>query len=381
VKIVFLDQFSEPGGAQFCLRDVMAECLVRGWQPILIASGEGALVRWSQGVGVPTHPMPLGSYSNGRKTLSDCARFAIDVPRMSLAVRRVVERERPDLVYANGPRVLPSVTGLACPVVFHAHSCVHRWPERQIVRSSLRSAEATVFAASDYVAAAHESAYVIYNGVADLWRGARSFDRTTARVGFMGRIAREKGLIDFVQAARRLAESGADVEFLVYGDTLFSDPRYEQEVQATAEGAPVTFCGWTDDVARALRDLEILAVPSGPDEAATRVIMESFSAGTPVVAYPAGGIPELVEHERTGLLTETSDNYALARSIGILLEDRRLMDRLSAAGRQEWKQRFRVERFRRSVCDLLEQCAQSATARRHEAWAPARGHDEAAASR
>ena len=381
MKILFLDQFSEPGGAQLCLRDVMAECVARGWQTILMAPGEGALVRWSLGIGVPTHPLPLGSYSNGRKTLPDGARFAVDVARMSLAVRRVVERERPDLVYANGPRVLPSVTGLACPVVFHAHSCVRRWPERQIIRSSLRSAKSTVIAASSYVAADHESAYVIYNGVADLWRGARSFGRTIARVGFMGRIAREKGLIDFVQAARRLAESGADVEFLVYGETLFGDPRYEREVRATAAGAPVTFCGWTDDVARALRDIEILAVPSGPDEAATRVIMESFSAGTPVVAYPAGGIPELVEHGRTGLLTETPDSDALARSIGILLEDRRLIDRLSAAGREEWKQRFRVERFQRTVCDLLKQCAQSATARRHEAWAPARGHDEAAASR
>ena len=381
MKILFLDQFSAPGGAQLCLLDVIAECLARGWQPILMAPGEGSLVIRSRCVRVPTHPLPLRSYSSGTKTLFNGARFVIDVPKMALAVRRVVEREKPDLIYANGPRVLPSVSGLACPLVFHAHSYVRRWPERQIMCQSLRSAKATVIAASNYVAAAHESAHVIYNGVADLWRGARSFERTGVRVGFMGRIAREKGLIDFVQAARRLAENGSDVEFLVYGETLFGDPRYEREVRATAEGAPVTFRGWTDDPGRALRDLEILAVPSGPDEAATRVIMESFSAGTPVVAYRAGGIPELVEHGRTGLLTETPDSDALAQSIGILLEDRGLMNRLSAAGREEWKQRFRVERFRRMVCDLLKQCAQSATARRHEAWAPARGHDEAAASR
>jgi len=119
----------------------------------------------------------------------------------------------------------------------------------------------------------------------------------------------------------------------------------------------VNLCGWTDDVSRALHNLEILAVPSGPGEAATRVIMEAFSAGTPVVAYRAGGIPELIENGRTGILTETHDSESLARSIRTLMGDRASMERLSAAGRGEWQRRFTVERFRTNVCDLLESCA------------------------
>lgn len=369
MKILFLDQFSETGGAQLCLRDVMAECAARGWQTILMAPG------------IRGCTLPIRKYSNGRKTLLDRAHFGFDVPRMKIAVRRVIAREKPDLIYANGPRVLPAVTGLACPVVFHAHSCVRGWAECRIVRWSLRSARATVIAASGYVAARLESAQVIYNGVADLWRGPRSFERRTARVGFLGRIAPEKGLADFVRAAKQLAQDRADVEFLVCGEPLFSDSRYQRQVRALAEGSPVIFCGWTDDVAAALRNLEILAVPSGPDEAATRVIMEAFSAGTPVVAYRAGGIPELVEHDRTGILTDTPDSDALAKGIAFLLSKRELMHRLSAAAREEWEQRFRVERFQHAVCDLLlERCGQTAIAERHEAWAPARGHDETAAS-
>jgi glycosyltransferase involved in cell wall biosynthesis len=349
-----------------------------------MAPGDGALVKWSRAFGVPTYRLPVGMYTNGRKTVRDFARFGIDVPRMTLAVRRVAVQEKAELVYVNGPRVLPAAARLTQPVVFHAHSFVRGWHERQLMRWSLRSAQATVIAASQFVAAQHDSATVIYNGVADLMdtrREPRIFPRTTARVGFIGRIAREKGLLDFVRAARRLSESGADAEFLIYGETLFGDAAYERQVRAIAEGAPVTFRGWTDDLARAYADLEMLVVPSGPGEAATRVIMEAFSAGTPVVAYPSGGIPELVEHGRTGLLTNAADSQSLARSVAFLSQERGQMERLSAAGREEWTRRFRVERFRRSVCDLLEKCARISSETRRAAWAPERGHDETHASR
>jgi len=343
---------------------------------MLMAPGDGALVKWSRSLGIPAFSLPLGSYSNGKKTPRDLLRFAFDVPRMALAVNRVVRRENVDLVYVNGPRALPAVIGLTCPVVFHAHNSVRGQAERRIMRWALRSAKAGIIVASKHVAMGHESSLVIYNGVADLWRGPRNFDGANPRVGFIGRIAPEKGLLDFVRAAHELSRIGVTAEFLIYGKALFGNAAFEREVRSAAEGAPISFCGWTDELARVLGGLDMLAVPSGPDEAATRTIMEAFSAGTPVLAYRAGGIPELVEHNRTGILTETADSAALARNIRRLLEDRATMRRLSLAGREEWNERFRAERFRRSVCDVLERYAQSASEKRPESSAPARGHDE-----
>jgi len=292
-------------------------------------------------------------------------------------VRQTVRRKRVDLVYVNGPRALPAVLGVACPVVFHAHSRIRGWRERHLVRWILRSANATIIAASGYVAAGLESQKVIYNGVADLGEGSRTFERRAARVGIVGRIAPEKGHLDFVRAARTLKESGSDAEFFVYGERLFARHTYEAQVRSEA-GNAVTFRGWTNDVGHALRNLEMLAVPSGTDEAATRVIMEAFSAGTPVVAYRSGGIPELVEHGRTGLLTSAG---SLCQTVDGLLRDRERMHLFSAAGRREWEQRFRVGQFRSRVCDLLERCAQNASGLRHEAWAQAPSDGETAASR
>ncbi len=354
MKILFLDQYSDPGGAQFCLRDLMPEILRRGWESLLMVPGNGQLVGWCQSSKIPTYELPLKNYSSGRKTIRDFWQFGTDVPRAAAAVRTIVKRERIDLVYVNGPRALPAVVGISRPVVFHAHHRPRSWYCRKLVRSIVGATNALVIAVSAYVARDYPRARVIYAGVADLLQGTRTFDRRPARIGIIGRIAPEKGQLDFVRAAERLRKNGVSAEFFIHGSPLFADPAYEAQVRSAVQGATVKFCGWADPIERALHNLEIVVVPSGPDEAAARVIMEALSAGAPVVAYRAGGIPEIVDHLRTGLLTERADPESLALAIGTLLEDRQLMHRLSVAGREEWERRFRVERFRSSVCDLLE---------------------------
>lgn len=374
MKLLILDQFSDPGGAQLCLRDLLPEMLRRGWKPQLMAPGNGLLVEWCRRRGVPAHELPGQRYSNGRKTLTDFLRFAVDAPRAALAVRAIVQRERIDAVYVNGPRMLPAAVGLTCPIVFHAHHQVKGWASRKMTQTVLAGVNASVIAVSSHVAAAYPRARVVYNGVPDLRIGVRNFRRRIPRVGMLGRIAPEKGQLDFVRAAKRLANSGVAAEFFIYGSKLFSEAAYEERVRSTAEGA-VVICGWADDIAAVLHNVEILVVPSGPGEGATRVIPEAFSAGTPVVAYRSGGIPEIVDHGRTGLLTERADAESLAAAIRRLVGDRELMESLSAGGRKEWEQRFKVEQFRSSVCDLLERRRQSTTEEPRGEWGRASGGD------
>ena len=115
------------------------------------------------------------------------------------------------------------------------------------------------------------------------------------------------------------------------------------------------FRGWSDDVASTvLHEIDILAVPSHGNECCPRIVLEAFSAGTPVVAYPSGGIPELIRSGDTGILTATAGYEALAAAIERLMTDRDLMTRLSANGRREWETRFRIERFRNEVADIIE---------------------------
>jgi glycosyltransferase involved in cell wall biosynthesis len=374
MNILFIDQFTDPGGAQCSLMDLLPEVKRRGWYPLLLAPGNGGLAKWCRAREIPVHTLPLRPCSNGTKTAMDLLRYGFDVPRMSAAIRGLIRGCAVDLIYVNGPRPLPAVTGLTrVPVIFHAHSDIGGGYIRKFAGRSVRSAKATVIAASKFVAVSWPGARVIYNGIPDLSLGApRSFGNRPARIGILGRISPEKGHLDFVRAAQFVNAS-----FHVYGVPLFSEPGYDLAVRAEAKNAPVEFCGWTNDIAAALHKIDILAVPSGPTEAATRVIMEAFSAGTPVVAYRSGGIPELVEDGRTGILTESPDAEALARAIRLLTADPAKMERLSIAGRREWESRFRLETFQQNACDFIENAAGRATsASRSRSPVAARAYDE-----
>jgi glycosyltransferase involved in cell wall biosynthesis len=279
--------------------------------------------------------------------------------RAALAIRDIARRHRPDLVYCNGPRVLPAAAAAGLPLVFHAHSFLDKSYSRRIAQTCLRRSDATVIACSRFVGASTGASgfATIYNGVAEQGYVARPRRRPAVRIGIIGRIAPEKGHLDFVRAAKACpscAPFPESVGFSIFGAGLFSDPTYEAAVRSEAAGASVEFRGWTDNVPEALHEIDILAVPSAAIDATPRVVLEAFSAGTPVVAYPSGGIPELIRDGDTGLLTARPDHRSLIESIDRLLTNPELAAKLSANARREWEMRFRVERLRRDICDLLE---------------------------
>jgi glycosyltransferase involved in cell wall biosynthesis len=357
VRVLFVDQFSELGGAQLVLRDILVEARRRGWHVELMAPGDGGLVDFCRNNAIPVHRLPIGRYASGGKSMRDVLRYGPEMARAALAVRSLVSRSQIELVVANGPRILPAAVAGGCPVVFHLHSRPEKKYARAIVRWSLRCRHARTICVSNFVAEnLHGSFRVIYNGVPDQGFVGYRVRNGPPRVGIIGRIAPEKGHMDFVRAADVIAKSGRDVRFTVHGAPLFSDPSFEKEVRRLA-GPSVEFHGWTDNVAQVLHEIDLLVVPSASVESTPRVVMEALSAGTPVIAYPSGGIPELIRDGVTGLLTKRPDYQSLAECINDLLADPGRMADLSRNGRQEWEDRFRVERFQRDVCDLLESSA------------------------
>jgi hypothetical protein len=76
MRILFADQFSETGGAQMALMDLLTATLERGWNTRLAVPGDGPLVGWCGRRGIPVHELPLRPQTSGRKTLRDWLRFS-----------------------------------------------------------------------------------------------------------------------------------------------------------------------------------------------------------------------------------------------------------------------------------------------------------------
>jgi glycosyltransferase involved in cell wall biosynthesis len=361
MNILFVDQFSELGGAQRCLLDLLPAIESRGWGAYVAAPGSGPLMDGVQCLGMDYCALPEGEYTSGRKGVWDAMRFARTLPATAARLRQLIREHSIDLVFVNGPRLLPAACFAKRPVVFHAHSVVTQRVARFLETVALRSTAAEVIAASEYAAAplrrfvSTGRMHVIYNGVPGCWAEAprRLKPARPWRIGFVGRIAPEKGALDFVRAARVIAASRENVQFVVCGAPVFSDIGYSLQVKAESRDLPVMFCGWQDDVTETLRSLDLVVVPSASYDAAPRVIPEAFSAGIPVVAYSSGGIPELVDPS-AGLIVPKCTPDSLALGIGMLLDRPEQLREMGLSARRVWAERFQVERYWEQVLEVLQ---------------------------
>src|SRR4029077_21111951 len=98
-------------------------------------------------------------------------------------------------------------------------------------------------------------------------------------------------------------------------------------------------------------------------EALGLVVLEAMALSRPVVASNVGGIPEMVEHERSGLLVPPHDPEALADAIVRLLLDHPLADMLARAGHDLVHERFCLERMVQAVETLYDEGAAAVAAR------------------
>ncbi|HEV3332313.1 MAG TPA: glycosyltransferase family 4 protein [Bryobacteraceae bacterium] len=365
MRVLLLDQFSEFGGGQAVMLSVLEGMRNAGWDALVGLPGYGPLFQKIEHIGFGTAHLDCGPFSLGEKSIADAARFAGQLPRLVAQIRKLAQRFGPDLVYINGPRLLPAVVlaRLGSPALFHAHSYLPPGMSRRIAAYSIRRLEAFVIACCDFVAQPFAAAplAVIFNGVAGPASPAyrRNFD--APRIGCIGRISPEKGQLEFLRAAAAIHQKLPQTRFAVYGSPMFSDSaaKYADQVRAAAQNLPVEFPGWIDGIGAALSELDLLLVPSAAYEATPRVISEAFAAGVPVIAFRTGGIPEVVDDGRTGFLVANAMEMA-ARAVEVLTGAPAFLSAVSRAARQSWRERFTIERFQEQILRTIETAAKGA---------------------
>lgn len=368
MKLLALDQFSDLGGAQQQLCDLVPAFRELGWQVIFGMPGDGEMFQRVREAGFGAVRIACGPYGAGRKSARDALRFAWQMPRLRRELGRMAEALGVDLIYCNGPRLLAALPA-GVPAVFHAHSYLPPGLAGRLAGRALRRSCARVIANCAFVAQPWRE-YVRTDPVSVIYNGVRGGDALRRRcgwpvVGCVGRIAPEKGQMEFLQAAVRIRVAFPQARFRIIGAGLFAGLEisgYERAVREAAAHLPVAFTGWVDDVQRALAGLDLLLVPCGPHEATTRVIPEAYAAGVPVVAFASGGIPEIVEHGVTGYLAGSVEE--MARRATELLHSQWLRGSFARQGRALWRNRFTLERYRAEVVGFLEQAAERGKAGR-----------------
>ena len=171
------------------------------------------------------------------------------------------------------------------------------------------------------------------------------------RVLFVGGNMQRKGLPNLIKAARHVLESFPDVEFWIAGKD-----KAEPYMQAMCSKAGVSkhfrFLGWQsqDELLGLYAQADIFVMPS-LTEAFGVVFLEAMAAGMPVIGTRVGGIPEIIEDGRNGLLVDNDNVKELGDAIVSLLANQNLQEKLRQAGLETvW--RFDIGRMMECTYDV-----------------------------
>jgi glycosyltransferase involved in cell wall biosynthesis len=166
-------------------------------------------------------------------------------------------------------------------------------------------------------------------------------------IGLIARIQRVKGQRYFLRAAAEVARRHPQARFLVAGRGSPSQFAALREFAQSA-GLPadrLVLAGVLADLPAVMASLDVAVIASVGSEGSSRVALEAMASAVPLVATRVGGIPELVAHERQGLLVPPRDPQALAEGIGRLIADPSLRSSMGAEGRKSVEERFNLSRW------------------------------------
>ena len=180
------------------------------------------------------------------------------------------------------------------------------------------------------------------------------------------RLLREKGVEEFVFAARRIRAGGSPWRFALLGTADYDNPSSiatEQVQEWVAEGV-VEWWGHRDDMAEVLGQAAIVCLPSYYPEGMPKALLEAAAAGCAVVTTDSVGCRDAIEAGVTGDLVPVRDAEALARVLQALIDspERRLA--YGAAGRELAIRKFDLDQVLRTTMGIYDELVDAALTRK-----------------
>lgn len=355
-----------PTGAEKSLAHLATALAGRGHEVAVAAPGRWCLTDEVRGAGVEVVEIRARSCWLAQAAPQPAWLQALRYLRFRLpdpGRRRLMvwlDRWWPEVVYVN---CLPQIKGasaaraLGLPVVWQVREILPLGRRRRWFAAVLRRHADRIIAVSGAVEAwlidegLGDRTTVVYNGcripdealgVLPSTRPAFNLPMGQVLLGFFAQLIEHKGVFDLVDAAAAAIARGADIGVVFAGDGQAAD-RLRTRIAATGHDDRFVVLPPRPDVSGLLAAVDVVVVPSRWPDPLPRTVMEAMAAGRPIIATRTGGIPEMVDDGRTGVLVDAGDVAGLAEAIIGLARESEQRSSLGSAGRRRIEERFTID--------------------------------------
>ncbi len=331
-RILYVVTKATWGGAQRYVYELATAAHAHRYEVAVAYGTQGLLVEKLQTAGIRTIQLPHLTRDVNFKS-------ELKVFRDLIAL---IKTERPDIIHINsskgGLAVLAARIARVPRIIFTAHGWAFNeerpWWQKIVIRlayaGTLWLSHATICVSEavrrDMAWLPFSRLHVVRNGV----EAPAFLARETARnelvlgmkdavwVGMIAELHPTKRVEDAIDAIAELAPSHPELMLLVIGEGE-QRTQLEERIKHYNLSERVRLVGFKDNAAAYLPAFDFFLLPSRT-EALGIVLLEAGYAGLPVIAARVGGIPEVVQHKRTGLLVPKENPHALARALRTLIE-------------------------------------------------------------
>ncbi|HPN87868.1 MAG TPA: lipopolysaccharide heptosyltransferase II [Candidatus Omnitrophota bacterium] len=182
-------------------------------------------------------------------------------------------------------------------------------------------------------------------------------------IAIIGRLTPLKGHTYFLKSMTKIVRQIPYAKIWIIGDAPKNKRAYKQELEVLVKrlglSNHVEFLGNRKDIPELLSQIDVLVLSTVTEESFGRVIIEGQAAGVAVVATKVGGVVDVIEHEKTGLLVMPKDTDGMANAVLKLLRDKNLYDRLVVEAKKKVQECYTLENMASKTLAVYEELLNS----------------------
>ncbi|NTV29838.1 MAG: glycosyltransferase [Candidatus Omnitrophica bacterium] len=182
-------------------------------------------------------------------------------------------------------------------------------------------------------------------------------------VVIVGRITPLKGHVYFLKAMAKVIRQRPYIRVRVVGDSPAGKDAYKDSLLLLTKRLGiedrVEFMGNRSDIPQLLQEADALVLSTVTQEAFGRVLIEAQAVGVPVVATKVGGVLDIVEHEKTGLLVLPKDPDGMAGAILRIMNEPKLVGEMVRNARRRVEERYTLEQMASRTVEVYEELRRS----------------------